>query len=127
MSQFRHKLYKLYSNLKLQINHCKSFIPKLHCGITHITLGLQAGSAAAAAALKFDKVLGQDNRADLFTKYLDWKTIRMHSEMISVIFEDGRAATAPELRALKAVWKIGAQRPAAIAATHNTAPQHTGT
>ena len=50
-------------------------------------LGIQ--QTAAENRLKFGKVLGRDNPADLYTKYLDWDTIRRHSEYLSLDFADG--------------------------------------
>ena len=46
----------------------------------HIDTGsLWIQQTAAENRLKFGKVLGRDNPADLYTKYLDWNTIRRHS------------------------------------------------
>lgn len=61
---------------------------------------------AAENHLRFGKVVGRDNPANLDTKYLDWETIRRHSEEASVDFVDGRASTALELHSLKALWEI---------------------
>ena len=59
---------------------------------------------AAEKRWKFGKALGRDNPADFYTKYLDWETMRRHSERISADVVDGRAATAPELHMMKAMW-----------------------
>ena len=58
----------------------------------------------AEKRLRFSKVLGRDNPANLFTKPLDWQTIRRHSERISVDFADGRASVAPQLHSLTAMY-----------------------
>ena len=72
----------------------------------HIDTGyLWIQQTAAEKRLEFGKVLGRDNPADLYTKYLDWEPIRRHSEKISGKFEDGRAASASELHNLKAIWE----------------------
>ena len=61
---------------------------------------------AAQKRLKFGKVLGRDNPADLFTKYLDWETVLRHCMRASTTCDDGRAETAPKLHLLKAVWEV---------------------
>merc|ERR1711884_964058 len=72
----------------------------------HIDTGyLWIQQTAAEKRLKFGKVLGRDNPADMYTKYLDWDTIRRHSERVSADFVDGRASTAPELHTLRALWE----------------------
>ena len=39
---------------------------------------------AADKRLKFGKLLGRENPADLYTKYLDWEAIRRRSMMMTV-------------------------------------------
>ena len=73
----------------------------------HIDTGLLwIQEVAAKRRLRFGKVLGRDNPADLFTKHLDWDTIARHCTRISAEFEDGRATTAPGLDMLKASWEL---------------------
>ena len=52
---------------------------------------------AAQRAMGFYKVLGADDPADLFTKYLDWSTSSKHCIALECGFAAGRAAPAPEL------------------------------
>ena len=47
--------------------------------------------------MKFSKILGTNNLADLFTKYLDEKVNKKHTIALAVHFRDGRAAEAPQL------------------------------
>ena len=73
----------------------------------HIDTGLLwIQEVAAEKRLKFGKVLGRDNPADLFTKYLDWDTMHRHCTRLSTSFDDGRAETAPKLHMLKLVWEV---------------------
>ena len=73
----------------------------------HIDTGLLwVQEVAAERRLKFGKVLGRDNPADLFTKHLDWETIQRHCRRISSTFNEGRAETAPSLHLLRAIWEI---------------------
>ena len=63
----------------------------------HIDTGfLWVQQVAAEKRLKFGKVLGRDNPADLYTKYLDWETIRRHCNRMSSEFDEGRAESAPQ-------------------------------
>ena len=55
---------------------------------------------AAKGRLKFQKVLGRDNPADLFTKYLDERTSSHHLENLAFKFTEGRATEAPKLHTL---------------------------
>ena len=71
----------------------------------HIDTGLLwIQEVAAEKRLKVGKVLGRDNPADLYTKYLDWDTIQRHCHRMSSIFDEGRAESAPKLHMLKAIW-----------------------
>merc|ERR1711884_807467 len=76
----------------------------------HIDTGyLWIQQTAAEKRLKFGKVLGRDNPADLYTKYLDWESIRRRSERVSADFTDGRAQTALELHETNAFWDVEIQ------------------
>ena len=67
----------------------------------HIETGhLWIQEIAAKERLKFKKVLGKDNPADLVTKYLDEQTTNHHIRSLEHRFEDGRAAEAPQLHLL---------------------------
>ena len=55
---------------------------------------------AARERLKFNKILGKENPADLFTKHLDEKTNEYHVDKLAYKFNKGRAEEAPELHAL---------------------------
>ena len=46
---------------------------------------------------KLVKVLGADNPADILTKYVGREVMEKHVENISCYFEEGRAASAPEI------------------------------
>ena len=64
----------------------------------HIDIGcLWIQQVAAQQRLKFQKVLGKENPADLFTKYLDEKTNKLHTNKLEYEFKDGRAIEAPQL------------------------------
>ena len=52
---------------------------------------------AAERQLKFGKVLGKNNPADLYTKYLDIQTINTHVRTRSYHTAEGRAEEAPKL------------------------------
>ena len=52
---------------------------------------------AAEERLKFGKVLGSNNPADLFTKYLDEKTNVHHTNNLGFQTEEGRPEDAPQL------------------------------
>ena len=47
--------------------------------------------------MKFEKVLGRDNPADFYTKYLDEKTNLHHTIALAYRFITGRADEAPQL------------------------------
>ena len=55
---------------------------------------------AAKQHLKYAKVLGKDNPADLFAKYLDAATIDHHINKLQCKCGDGRADEAPKMHAL---------------------------
>ena len=64
----------------------------------HIDIGcLWVQQVAAQQRLQFQKVFGKENPADLFTKYLDEKTNKLHTSKLEYEFKDGRAIEAPQL------------------------------
>ena len=52
--------------------------------------------------MRFHKVLGKENPADLFTKHLDQTTTDSHTNALQYKFTEGRAKEAPKLHGL---WK----------------------
>ena len=52
---------------------------------------------AASNELRFRKVLGKDNPADLLTKYLDQDSIERHMNYVNCFFVEGRASSAPQV------------------------------
>ena len=69
----------------------------------HIDTGLLwIQQTAAEQRLKFQKVLGKNNPADLFTKYLDQATSENHTNAMNYEFTTGRAREAPKLHC---VWR----------------------
>ncbi len=77
----------------------------------HIDTGLLwIQQTAAEKRLKYSKVLGVENPADLMTKYLNVETIDRHCKKLDVSFPGGRAAAAPQLNsvnATRALWELG--------------------
>lgn len=64
----------------------------------HIDTGLLwIQQISAQQRLKFNKVLGKENPADLYTKHLDWASIEMHTGRMNHKFSTGRATEAPKL------------------------------
>ena len=55
---------------------------------------------AAEQRLKYGKVLGTDNPADLFTKYLDEKTCLHHTNSLGYRVTEGRPDDAPQIHHL---------------------------
>ena len=55
---------------------------------------------AATQRLKYEKVLGKDNRADPYTKYLDIDTDDHHTKTFRSHYKGGRADEAPKLHTL---------------------------
>ena len=93
----------------------------------HIDTGLlwiQGG--AAEKRLKFKKVLGRGNLADLYAKHLDWDIIARHRARVSLSFDDGRATTAPKLSMLKAIWEVQSDDDTADAQGSSRKPSRTG-
>ena len=68
----------------------------------HIDTGLLwVQQTAAERELKFNKVLGKVNPADLYTKYLDANTVERHTTALAYKFTQGRAKEAPKLHVLQ--------------------------
>ena len=64
----------------------------------HIEIGLLwIQQTAAEQRLKFEKVLGKENPADLFTKHLDERTKDLHTKTLGYQYTTGRATEAPRL------------------------------
>ena len=60
--------------------------------------------------LKFHKILGKDNLADLYAKYLDEKTNHYHTNNLAYKFRDGEAQEAFKLHAInhsREDWEYG--------------------
>ena len=81
----------------------------------HIDTGLLwIQQTAAQQRLKFDKVLGKENPADMYTKYLDWASLERHTQRFHCEFASGRAAEAPQLhrisQSLDEYWMMGESR-----------------
>ena len=71
----------------------------------HIDVGyLWVQQVAAERRLEYGKVLGRDNPADLFTKYVDQRTMDRHVETLKGRYVDGRPSCAPELHYLGLSW-----------------------
>ena len=71
----------------------------------HIDVGyLWVQQVAAERRLAFEKILGRDNPADLFTKYLDQKTIDRHVEKLQGTYVNGRPSCAPQLHYISISW-----------------------
>ena len=71
----------------------------------HIDTGLLwIQQTAAERHLTFNKALGRENPADLFTKYLDANTSETHVKTLNYYFATGRASEAPKLHVLSRSW-----------------------
>ena len=55
---------------------------------------------AASQRLRYAKVLGRDNPADLYTKHLDTNTSNHHVNNLKFEYQEGRAEEAPKLHKL---------------------------
>ena len=67
----------------------------------HIQTGLLwIQQVSAQKRISYGKVLGQNNPADLFTKYLDGNTIGRHLKTLKCEFTKGRADDAPKLHSI---------------------------
>ena len=68
----------------------------------HIDRGLLwIQQTSAERRLKFNKVFGKNNPADLFTKHIDITTIEKHTRTVSYECVDGRAEEAPKLHIMQ--------------------------
>ena len=68
------------------------------CKARHIDTGLLwIQQTAAEKRLRFNKVLGKNNLADLYTKHLDATTMGKHTRAMAYEFAEGRAREAPKL------------------------------
>ena len=64
----------------------------------HIETGLLwIQQTAAEQRLKYYKVLGKENPADLYTKFLDAATTNIHTQKLGYIQVGGRSTEAPQL------------------------------
>ena len=57
--------------------------------------------------MKFEKVCGEHNPADMLTKYLASGLINRHSDVLRLLFVDGRASSAPTLEHIAVEVKVG--------------------
>ena len=60
---------------------------------------------AAERRLAFAKVLGKNNPADLYTKYLDLNTSDTHVKTLNYQFAEGRSSEAPKLHLISHSWR----------------------
>ena len=83
-------------------NAALGIINRMGLGKTrHIQTGLLwIQQIAASQRLKFGKVLGTNNPADLFTKYLDEKTCIHHTTNLGYHETQGRPEDAPQLHVI---------------------------
>ena len=71
----------------------------------HIQTGLLwIQQTAAEQRLKFNKILGKNNPADLFTKHLDERTNHTHTKALGYKFTAGRAEEAPKLHIISKAY-----------------------
>ena len=69
--------------------------------IRHIQTGLLwIQQIAAEQRLRYAKVPGKENPADLYTKFLDATTNNAHVQRLEYVFVEGRSAEAPKLHAV---------------------------
>ena len=59
---------------------------------------------AAQRRLKYSKVLGRDNQADLYTKHLDASTASRHVGKLNCWHLEGRSSIAPDLHMVSISW-----------------------
>ena len=59
---------------------------------------------AAERRLLCTKILGKENPADLFTKYLDNMTVGKHVAKLNCKYIEGRASSAPQLHTISISW-----------------------
>ena len=91
--------WKLHGEVWGDANAALGIINRNGLGKTrHLDIGLLwIQQVAAEQRLKFGKVLGVNNPADLFTKYLDEKTARHHTHNLGYKEMEGRPSDAPQL------------------------------
>ena len=71
----------------------------------HIDISyLSVQEVAAQRRLLFSKVLGKENPADLYTKYLDAQTSDKHVTKLGCRYTAGRSSVAPQLHSLSKSW-----------------------
>ena len=96
---------KLHGNVYTDSSAALGILQRTGVGrINHIhTQALWLQEARESDRLGFRKVKGEDNPADLLTKYLAKATIIKHCEFMGARFEKGRASTAPSLNVLNEI------------------------
>ena len=94
--------WKLHGEIWGDANAALGITNRKRLGKTrHIDTGLVwVQQVAAEQRLKYQKVLGADNPADLFTKYIDERTIKHHVTNLGYRTAEGRAEEAPQLQSL---------------------------
>lgn len=71
----------------------------------HIDVGhLWVRQVTAERRLQFSKVMGRDRPADLFTKYLDQRTMDRHVEKLKGRYVNGRPSSALALHSICVAW-----------------------
>ena len=94
--------WKLHGEVWGDANAALGIINRTGLGKTrHIQTGLLwIQQVSADQRLKFGKVLGTDNPADLFTKYFDEKTCIHHTRNLGYNVAQGRPEDAPQLHSI---------------------------
>ena len=80
----------------LGIIHRKGLGKTRHIDIGHLWIQ----QTAADKRLQYNKVLGKENPADLFTKFLDVATSNLHTKKLGCQFIGGRSNEAPQFHAI---------------------------
>lgn len=88
------------ANAALGIIHRKGLGKTRHIDTSY----LWVQQVVAEKRLRFAKILGKDNPADLYTKYLDNMTMDKHVAKLDCKYTGGRASTAPQLHMLSRSW-----------------------
>ena len=71
----------------------------------HIETGLLwIQQTAAEQRIKYGKILGKENPADLYTESLDSTTSNLHTNKLGYSFITGRSAEAPQLHSMTQSW-----------------------
>ena len=99
MSMMRDMGYRVSGQIWSDASVALGIIHRKGMGTTrHIDNGLLwIQQTAAEQRLKFQKVLGKHNPADLLTKHLDQATSEGHTETLNYKFNIGRAREAPKI------------------------------